>query len=331
MSQTPLPLPLKTVDTEPTLKTARHVLETEAKALLDMATHLDHAFIQAIQLLTEVEGRVIVTGIGKSGHIARKIAATFASTGCPALFIHPAEANHGDMGMITTKDLVLALSNSGETQELSHIIDYTRRFRIPLIAMTRQKGSTLARLSDLALVIPDHAETCPMGLAPTTSTTMMLALGDALAVSKLQITTFSARDFKQLHPGGSLGARLRHVRDFMHTSPNIPLAVSDTVMSSALLTMTQKGFGCIGVCDDANHLIGIITDGDLRRHMNDHLLQKTAIDVMTHNPMTISPDLLLSEALAFLNERQVTAVFVVDNNTPIGLLHIHDILRTGMR
>jgi arabinose-5-phosphate isomerase len=278
-----------------------------------------------------VKGRVTVTGMGKSGHVARKIAATFSSTGTPAQFVHPGEASHGDLGMLAEGDAVLALSNSGDTAELADIVAYSRRFRIPLIAMTRRDGSTLAEAADVTLLLPASAEACPMGLAPTTSTTMMIALGDALAVALLERKGFSAGDFQVLHPGGQLGRRLLRVADIMHGGDAIPLVHRDTAMAEAILVMTQKSFGCVGVTDEGGKLVGIITDGDLRRHMGDDLLRAAVDKVMSGRPKTIRPQALAAEALGQMNAASITSLFAVDEKRrPLGILHIHDCLRAGI-
>src|SRR5208282_3145017 len=271
------------------LDVARAVLGTEAAGLRALAAGLDDSLTHAVELLAGATGRVVVSGMGKSGHVARKIAATFASTGTPALFVHPAEASHGDLGMITLDDAVLALSNSGETNELTDLVAYTRRFAIPLVAITGRAQSALAEAADVALLVPNVPEACPLGLAPTTSTTAMLALGDALAIALLERRGFSADDYQVLHPGGSLGRRLLRVSDIMHVDNQIPVTRPDASMSEALLVMTAKHFGCVGVVDDAGRLIGIVTDGDLRRHMGSTLLEKRVGDVMTHGPQTIRP------------------------------------------
>jgi arabinose-5-phosphate isomerase len=309
---------------------ARRVLETEAAALATLAGALDGAFGQALDRLAAVTGRIVVTGMGKSGHVGRKIAATLASTGSPALFVHPAEASHGDLGMITPADAILALSNSGETPELSDILAYARRFAIPLVAVTSRAESTLARHADVALVLPAVPEACPMGLAPTTSTTLMLALGDAIAVALLARKGFSASDFRVFHPGGRLGQRLARVRDLMHTGAEVPLAPETTRMDEALVIMTAGRFGCLGLIDGSGRLSGIITDGDLRRHMEPGLLGRSAAEVMTRNPCTIGPDALAGEALRLMNERRITALFVVEEGRPAGILHVHDLLRAGI-
>src|SRR5262249_12242759 len=267
--------------------------------------------------------------MGKSGHVARKIASTLASTGTPALFVHPGEASHGDLGMIAPGDAVIALSNSGDTAELADIVAYTRRFRIPLIAMTRRAASTLAEAADIALIVPESAEACPMGLAPTTSTTMMLALGDCIAVALLERKGFSASDFQILHPGGQLGRKLLRVDDIMHVGAAMPLVSLGTVMADAILTMTTKSFGCVGVTDGEGRLVGIITDGDLRRHMSRDLLGEPVDAVMSRRPRTIGPRALAAEAVNVMNGqgRQITSLFVVDETRrPIGFLRLHDCL-----
>jgi arabinose-5-phosphate isomerase len=315
------------------LDVARSVLYTEATGLRALAASLGSAFTQAVDLLGRTTGRVVVSGMGKSGLVARKIAATLASTGTPAQFVHAAEASHGDLGMIVPGDAVLALSNSGETAELADLVTHSRRFALPLLAITARAGSTLARAADVALTLPNVEEACPMGLAPTTSTTMQMALGDALAVALLTRRGFTAADFHQIHPGGRLGARLQRVRELMHTGEAVPLAAPDTAMDTALLLMTEKRFGCLGVVDATGKLIGIITDGDLRRAMGPHLLSRQVADVMTHSPRTIAPDAVVGEALHLMNarDRPITALFVVDAATrPIGILHIHDLLRAGI-
>jgi arabinose-5-phosphate isomerase len=311
---------------------ARRVLRIEADGLHALAASLDDGFTHAVDLLAGITGRVVVSGMGKSGHVGRKIAATLASTGTPALFVHPAEASHGDLGMIVTGDAVLALSNSGETAELADLVAHSRRFALPLVAISARPDSALARAADVALTLPLAAEACPMGLAPTTSTTMQIALGDALAVALLTRRGFTEADFRQFHPGGRLGARLRRVSDLMHEGDAVPLAPPDTAMDRALLVMTEKRFGCLGVVDAGGRLIGIVTDGDLRRAMGPDLLSRQVGDVMTLSPRTITADALAAEALHVMNarERPITSLFVVDSaECPLGILHIHDLLRAG--
>ncbi len=284
----------------------------------------------AVEVILMAEGRVIVSGMGKSGHIARKIAATFASTGTPAQFVHPAEASHGDLGMVMRGDVVMVLSNSGETPELADIVAHTRRFDIPLIGIAARPDSTLLRQSDVAILLPDAPEACDTGVVPTTSTTMALALGDAIAVALMEHRQFTPDQFRVFHPGGKLGARLTRVADLMHT--DLPLVSIGTPMSEALLVISQKGFGVVGVTDPDGYLIGAVTDGDLRRHM-DGLLSLTVEQVMTASPRTIGPEALAEKALAVMNDRKITCLFVVDpaaSRSAVGILHIHDCLRAGV-
>ncbi len=314
------------------VEVARNVLAAEAAGLRALAASLDHCFATAVERLAACTGRVVVSGMGKSGHVGRKIASTLASTGTPALFVHPAEASHGDLGMIVPGDAVLALSNSGETAELADLVAHARRFGLPLVAITRQPDSALARAADVLLVLPAAAEACPMGLAPTTSTTMQLALGDALAVALLTRRGFTATDFSQFHPGGKLGAQLRRVFDLMHRGDAIPLADTALPMSQALLVMTGKGFGCLGAVDAAGRLAGVLTDGDLRRSMGPDLLDRRVQDVMNRTPRTIGPEALAADALRLMGgPRPVTSLFVLDGDgRPLGLLHVHDLLRAGV-
>lgn len=315
------------------LDTARAVLATEAAGLRALAASLDGAFAAAVALLGGASGRVVVTGMGKSGHIARKIAATLASTGTPALFVHPAEASHGDLGMLVAGDAVLALSNSGETAELADLVEHARRFGLRLVAITARADSTLAQAADAVLLLPPAPEACPLGLAPTTSTTMQLALGDALAVALLRRRGFGPADFRRIHPGGRLGARLRRVRDLMHEADAMPLAAPDLPMDAALLRMTERRFGCLGIVDAGGRLIGIVTDGDLRRAMGPDLLGRRVGEIMTHAPRTIGPDALAAEALRAMNQgaNPITTLFVVDSRqVPLGILHVHDLLRAGV-
>jgi arabinose-5-phosphate isomerase len=307
------------------------VLRMEANAILALAESLDDSIDQAVEVLVNIAGRVVVTGMGKSGHVARKIAATLASTGSPALFVHPAEASHGDLGMIAANDAVLALSNSGDTPELADIVAYTRRFRIPLVAISGRARSTLGEQADVVLQLPRTPEACPMNLAPTSSTTMMLALGDALALALLQRRGFSPSDFQALHPGGQLGKRLLRVSDIMHGQEQLPLIGPQASMQEAILEMTAKKHGVVGIVDPGGRLVGIITDGDLRRHMGGDLLQLTAGDVMTAQPKTIRPQALAAEALGFMNASKITSLFVVVEEKPIGFLNMHDCLRAGVR
>ena len=312
------------------LAAGRRVLTLEAEALLALGRALDQKFVQVIDLLAGITGRVIVTGMGKSGHVANKIAATLSSTGAPAFFVHPGEASHGDLGMITVSDAVLALSNSGRTSELGDMIAYTRRFSIPLIGMTARADSQLAEQADLALILPAAPEACPLGLAPTTSTTMMVALGDAIAIALLERKGFSERDFQVLHPGGSLGQKLLRVADIMHGPEELPLCLPETPMAEAILVMTNRRFGTLGVTNEEGELIGIVTDGDLRRHMDADLLRHKAGEIMTAAPQTIRSQALAAEALGLMNAKTITSLFVVDGGRPIGILHVHDCLRSGI-
>ncbi|TCS64746.1 KpsF/GutQ family sugar-phosphate isomerase [Varunaivibrio sulfuroxidans] len=308
----------------------KRVLEIEAAGVTALGRALDGAFAQAIDLLERTRGRVIITGMGKSGHIGRKIAATLASTGAPSQFVHPGEASHGDLGMIQDGDAIIALSNSGETSELSDVVAYAKRYGHPLIAMTGRAGSTLSEAADVALVIPASPEACAIGLAPTTSTTVMLALGDALAVALMERKGFSADDFYNFHPGGKLGNRLLKVEDLMHVGMRVPLLTEDTLMADVLIDMSAKGFGAVGVIDAGGRLKGVITDGDLRRNMSPQLVGLSAREVMTPGGVTARPKMLASEALAVMNARNITALFVEDDNRPVGIVHIHDCLRAGL-
>jgi arabinose-5-phosphate isomerase len=311
------------------LATGHRVIRREAEALQALAGTLDASFAKAVSLLMEAKGRVIVSGMGKSGHIARKIAATFASTGTPAHFVHPAEASHGDLGMVAAGDVLLVLSNSGETPELADILAHAKRFAIPLIAITARAGSTLMDQATVGLVLPDVPEACDTGIVPTTSTTMTLALGDALAIALMEHRAFTPDHFRMFHPGGKLGARLLRVRDLMHDDP--PLVAGTLGMGDTLLEITRRGFGVVGVTDAAGDLAGIITDGDLRRHL-EGLMLHSAGEVMTPNPRTIGPDALAGEALALMNDRKITCLLVTADGgrSVIGILHVHDCLRAGV-
>jgi arabinose-5-phosphate isomerase len=313
---------------------ARRTIATEIRALEALAQALDnglaHALTRAAESIQATNGRVIVTGMGKSGHICRKIAATLASTGTPAYFVHPAEAGHGDLGMITADDVVLAASWSGESMELASIIAHADRFGVPLIAMTCNAGSALGRAATVVLELPKVEEACPLGLAPTSSTILQLAIGDALAIALLEGRGFTAQDFRIFHPGGKLGASLRTVRDVMHGGDAVPVVVSGTKMSEAIIAMTGKGFGCVGVVDGDGRLSGIVTDGDLRRHIGDRLLERSVDDVMTRNPKSTAPDVLLGRVMATLNVAAITALFVLEDGRPIGIVHVHDLLRVGV-
>jgi arabinose-5-phosphate isomerase len=313
---------------------ALRTLEAETGGLAALSgaigSGLGQAFISAVAMIKAARGRVIVSGMGKSGHIGNKIAATFSSTGTPAFFVHPAEASHGDLGMIASDDVIIAMSWSGETAELKNLINYSRRFRIGLIAITADAASTLGQAADVTLTLPQAREACPHNQAPTTSSLMQLALGDALAIALLESRGFTALDFRELHPGGRLGAALTFVRDLMHTGPEMPLKPIGTRMSDAIVEMSAKGWGCVGITDAAGHLVGIITDGDLRRHMRPDLLEALVEDVMTWGPNTVRPDQLASEALEILNSLKRTVLLVVEGERAVGLVHMHDLLRAGV-
>lgn len=311
---------------------AKRTIDKEIEALRMMEDELNDNLTQALDIMQKTEGRVIVTGMGKSGHIARKIAATLASTGTPSFFVHPGEASHGDLGMFTQKDSVIAISNGGESKELSDILVYCKRYNIPLITMTKNPDSTLAKSGDILLKLPNDGEACPLGLAPTSSTTATLVLGDILAVALLERRGFSKLDYKQRHPGGKLGAMLQKVSDLMHKDAEMPLVKKDAGMQEALLTMTSKMLGCVGVVDDNNELLGIITDGDLRRCISPDMLNKKAVEIMTKNPRTTVADVLAVEALNIMNNtgKGITQLFVIENKKPVGIIHLHDCLRVGV-
>ena len=315
-------------------ESVRRVCDIGQRGLAALRGALDGALMDnvagAVSMIVAAPGRVIVTGMGKSGHIGTKIAATLSSTGTPAYFVHPAEASHGDLGMVTPDDVVLALSWSGETSELASIIAYSRRFKVPLIAVTSNASSALGRASDLCLQLPAVEEACPHGLAPTTSTLVQLALGDCLAIALLDAKGFSALDFKTFHPGGSLGGKLRLVRDVMHTGDWLPLVPEGAKMADALITMSAKGFGCVGVVGLDGGLVGVVTDGDLRRHMGHDLVLATAREIMTHAPKTVAPSALAVAALEIMNSRRITALFVIEGDKPVGIVHVHDLLRAGV-
>jgi arabinose-5-phosphate isomerase len=318
------------MDLDRARRTAERVIREESQALATLSGTLGRGFDAAVEAILAATGRVIVSGMGKSGHVARKIAATLASTGTPAHFVHPAEASHGDLGMMLRGDVVLVLSNSGETPELADLVAHTRRFGIPLIGMASRAESTLLRAADIRLLLPQLPEACGVGIVPTTSTAMMLALGDALAIALMEARDFTPEKFRDFHPGGRLGARLSRVRDLMHRGDALPLVPEDAPMAEALLVISAKGFGVTGVTDADGRLAGVITDGDLRRHM-EGLLSRRAGEVMTENPLTIAPDALAEEAVARMQERRVTCLFVQgEGGRPSGLIHVHDCLRAGL-
>jgi arabinose-5-phosphate isomerase len=318
----------------PYVASALRTLDTEREGVAALAAAvcdgLGAPFAAAVETIRNARGRVIVTGMGKSGHIGRKIAATLASTGTPAFFVHAADASHGDLGMITSDDVMLALSWSGETEELKDLINYSRRFRIALIAVTASADSTLGKAADVVLTLPETREACPHNLAPTTSALMQLALGDALAIALLESKGFSAVDFGVFHPRGQLGAALKFVRDIMHSGQAVPLIKRGALMSEAIMEMTAKSFGCVAVTDSTGKLAGIITDGDLRRHMRADLLQLTVDAVMTTSPIVVRPHQLASEALQLLNSLKKQALIVVESDVPVGIVNFHDLLRAGV-
>lgn len=313
------------------IASAKRTIDREVEALRMMENQFDENLTKALDMIQETKGRIIVTGMGKSGHIARKIAATLASTGTPSFFVHPAEASHGDLGMVTNDDKIIAISNGGESRELSDILLYAKRYGIPLIAITKNPESTLGKAGDIVLKLPDDGEACPLGLAPTSSTTATLVLGDVLAIALMERKGFTKTDYKQRHPGGKLGAILQKVSDLMHKGDDMPIVNEDTPMQEALLVMTSKMLGCVGIVDNDGKLVGIITDGDLRRWLTSDVLNKKVSDVMTKNPKVVSPDILAAEALNIMNNtgRGITQLFAVQDGKPVGIIHIHDCLRIG--
>ena len=313
------------------IASAKRTIDREVEALRMMENQFDENRTKALDMIQETKGRIIVTGMGKSGHIARKIAATLASTGTPSFFVHPAEASHGDLGMVTNDDKIIAISNGGESRELSDILLYAKRYGIPLIAITKNPESTLGKAGDIVLKLPDDGEACPLGLAPTSSTTATLVLGDVLAIALMERKGFTKTDYKQRHPGGKLGAILQKVSDLMHKGDDMPIVNEDTPMQEALLVMTSKMLGCVGIIDNSGKLVGIITDGDLRRWLTSDVLNKKVSEVMTKNPKVVSPDILAAEALNIMNNtgRGITQLFAVQDGKPVGIIHIHDCLRIG--
>lgn len=317
---------------EQDILSAKKTIEKEIEAIKTMENQFDENLSQALDLMQNLKGRVIVTGMGKSGHIARKIAASLASTGTPAFFVHPAEASHGDLGMFTSDDVILAISNGGESRELSDILVYCKRYDIPLIAVTKNPQSSLGKAGDILLKLPDQGEACPLGLAPTSSTTATLVLGDVLTIALMERKGFSKTDYKQRHPGGKLGAVLQKVSDIMHTGEDMPVVSLDTTLQNALLVMTSKMLGCVGIIDNDGRLQGIITDGDLRRCLSADVMNKKVSEIMTRSPKTISPDALVAEALNTMNNtgKGITQLFAVVDDKPVGVIHIHDCLRIGV-
>ena len=311
------------------VQAAKKVLQTEADALETLKNNLPNDFSDLVKLILNLNGRVIVSGVGKSGHIGNKIAATLASTGTPAYFVHATEASHGDLGMITEKDLCLLISNSGETSEIFDIVAHARRFSIPVATISSNTESTLVKAADFKLCLPVVDEACPIGMAPTTSTTMMLALGDALAVALMEAKNFNTENFKVLHPGGKLGAKMMMVSQVMHKSDALPLVETQTSMKETLLTMSSRGFGIAAVVNEKNFLVGVITDGDLRRHIND-LMSKTAGEIASLSPITVVRETFVVDALKLMQENKITVLIVTSaENKPVGILHIQDLLKVG--
>ena len=309
------------------IKRAKNTLSTEIKELKNLSKIFNNNFYKAVILLSKVKGRVIVTGIGKSAHIGNKISATLASTGTPSYLIHATEASHGDLGGITKDDCILAISNSGETSELKNIISYSKRFDIPMVSISSNSKSTLHKNSTVGIVYKKPVEACPHNLAPTSSTTLMLVIGDCIAMALLELKGFKSSQFKSFHPGGNLGKDLQKVSEIMHVGSSLPLAKENDKMSKTLITMTKKSFGCIGVIDSKKKLIGIITDGDLRRSMNNNLFNLKASNLMTKKPSTGDKDMLVGEALNIMNYKKITSLFICEKNKPIGIIHVHDLLR----
>lgn len=310
---------------------AKKTLKKEIQALEMLSNNLDENLSKALDLIEKSKGKLVISGMGKPGHISKKIAATLSSTGTPSFFMHPAEASHGDLGMLTSDDIVLMISNSGETKELSDMMMYCKRYKIPLIAMTKNKDSSLGKACDILLLLPDALEACPLGLAPTSSTTIMIALGDVIAVALLERRGFSKTDFNQRHPGGKLGSILQKVSDLMHKGNEIPLVPENATMQEAMLEMTSKMLGCVGIVNANNDLLGILTDGDLRRLISiDNLLSQKASSLMISSPKSINQDALAAEAVAIMNDKKIGQLFVIENRKPVGVIHLHDCLRAGV-
>ncbi|MDY6407654.1 MAG: KpsF/GutQ family sugar-phosphate isomerase [Pseudomonadota bacterium] len=311
-------------------KVAVKTINAEIETLQLMRDTLGESLTHCLDLMQQASGRIIVTGMGKSGHIGKKIAASLASTGTPAFFIHPAEASHGDLGMITQKDIVMAISNGGESRELADIVNYCKRFGIPLIAMTKKANSSLGKAATIVLPLPDTVEACPLGLAPTSSSTATLVLGDVLTVCLMERRGFNKEDYKIRHPGGKLGAILKRVGDLMHIGDEMPVLSENVEMQDAVLEMSRKRLGCVGFVDEKGLLTGMLTDGDLRRKFSGDTLHTKACELMTRNPVTITKEALSVEAIKLMNERKITNLFVVENGRPIGTIHIHDLLGQGV-
>ena len=309
---------------------ALRTINSEIDTIKMLRDNLDLSLTLALNILQKAKGKIIITGMGKSGHIGKKIAASLASTGTPSFFVHPAEASHGDLGMITEDDVVIAISNSGESKELVDILNYCKRFGIKLITITKNADSTLAKAGDVLLQLPNNGEATPLGLAPTTSTTAPLVLGDLLTTCLIERKGFTKTDFNERHPGGKLGSILQKVSDLMHTGNEIPVLTENAPMQQVLLEMTSKRLGCVGFINDKEELTGILTDGDLRRCLSPDVLDKKAIDVMTRNPKTVSKDSMASSAMKIMHDKKITNLFVVENNRPVGVIHIHDLLNNGV-
>jgi len=313
------------------LGSAKRALEIESQALQKLKKSIGKEFLSVINVLSKIKGRIIISGVGKSGHVGKKIAATLSSTGTPSMFIHPTEASHGDLGMITKSDAIILLSNSGESPELDDMITYAKRYNLPLVGITSKRKSTLVNSTEKILLLPEFREACPLKLAPTTSTTMMMALGDALAISLLEKRSFSSENFKKFHPGGQLGSKMQTVKDLMHKGREMPLIESNKKMGSMLILMTEKRLGCVGIINQKKSLIGVVTDGDLRRNMNKNLLEKKISDIMNKKPKVISQEKLAVEALNLMNKHKITQLFVTNRSIPMGVIHIHDLYRVGIK
>ena len=309
---------------------AYRTIDMEIEAIQKLKTSLDDSLTRALDIMQNAKGRIIITGMGKSGHIGKKIAASLASTGTPSFFVHPAEASHGDLGMITEDDVVIAISNSGESKELVDILNYCKRFGIALISITKNEESSLGKAGDVVLKLPNNGEACPLGLAPTSSTTVTLVLGDILTTGLIQRRGFTKADFNDRHPGGKLGSILQKVSDLMHTDSAMPILEENADMQRVLLEMTSKRLGCVGFINEKEELTGILTDGDLRRCLSPDVLEKKALDVMTKNPKTVSKDTMASAAMKIMHDKKITNLFVLENNKPIGVIHIHDLLSNGV-
>lgn len=310
---------------------AIRTIDSEIKAIEELKHSLDSSSLtQALDFMQNSKGRIIITGMGKSGHIGKKIAASLASTGTPSFFVHPAEASHGDLGMITEDDVVIAISNSGESRELIDILNYCKRFGIKLVAITKNVESSLGKAGDVVLLLPNNGEACPLGLAPTSSTTATLVLGDILTIGMIERKGFSKEDFNDRHPGGKLGSILKRVSDLMHIGQDMPILDENSNMQAVLLEMTSKRLGCVGFINQAGDLTGILTDGDLRRCLSSKILEEKAVDLMTKNPKTIAPNAMSAEALKIMHDKKITNLFVVENKKPVGVIHIHDLLNNGV-